>query len=124
MFAECDVDGSGSIEKAELKQLLQKLGQDASDERVDWIFLQMDVDGNGSINFFEFISRAPKRIQYVYIISRFITAELLDVVTIPTAVPQTRNVKRKIYDQDQIRAIRKLFSQFDKGIRVSTCLPC
>jgi Ca2+-binding EF-hand superfamily protein len=102
IFAECDVDGSGYIEKPELKQMLKKLGQDDSDERVDDIFSQMDTDGNGTINFFEFMSRAPREI--------FINITSDSIQSKKKIAPG-----KKMYDQEQIKAIRKLFAQYDKG---------
>src|SRR5690348_11168998 len=62
LFAECDQDGSGSIEIDELKDLLTKLGHDLPDEEVKDLFNKMDVSGDGRVNFFEFMRGAPREI--------------------------------------------------------------
>jgi len=49
-----DQDQSGYVEATELKGLLKKLGEDLSDEALDRAFKQLDSDGSGEIEFFEF----------------------------------------------------------------------
>merc|ERR1719198_98107 len=46
-----DKSGTGSLNKAELKQYLISLneGKDVSDQEVDWVFSEADVFGNGQI---------------------------------------------------------------------------
>lgn len=45
IFRECDLDGSGRLEPAELSCRLQRLGLDASEETVSNLLKQMDLDG-------------------------------------------------------------------------------
>jgi len=53
-FDQYDQDQSGYIDSRELKTLLKKLGEDLSDEALDVAFKQLDSDGSGEIEFFEF----------------------------------------------------------------------
>ena len=54
-FKKFDHDGSGGIDKAELKLLLESLGEKPSLQEVESIFVQIDTDASGSINFDEFV---------------------------------------------------------------------
>jgi hypothetical protein len=53
-FDQYDQDQSGYIDLRELKSLLKKLGEDLGDEALDAAFKQLDADGSGEIEFFEF----------------------------------------------------------------------
>ena len=55
LFDEIDEDGGGSLDKNELRQLLEKLGLEVTDERVDSIFREMDADGEGAVELQEFL---------------------------------------------------------------------
>lgn len=54
-FDAYDEDRSGYIDVKELKGLLEKLGEDLSDEELDQAFRELDSDGSGEIEFFEFV---------------------------------------------------------------------
>ncbi|QRW07043.1 calmodulin [Ceratobasidium sp. AG-Ba] len=54
VFREFDLDGSGMIEKAEMKAVLEKLGDKLSDEEIRLIIREVDMDGDGKVNFAEF----------------------------------------------------------------------
>jgi hypothetical protein len=54
-FDNYDEDRSGYIDVKELKGLLQKLGEELSDEELDQAFRELDSDGSGEIEFFEFV---------------------------------------------------------------------
>lgn len=56
MFDNIDVDGSGSIERAEVERLVNMLGVQASDAEIDHAWRQMDKGGSGKVNFVEFWS--------------------------------------------------------------------
>lgn len=50
-----DEDQSGYIDARELKGLLKRLGEDVSDDHLDQAFRDLDSDGSGEIEFFEFV---------------------------------------------------------------------
>ncbi len=55
MFEKYDEDGSGTIDKNELKKICETLGEHVSRERLRDIVGKIDVDHNGSISFQEFV---------------------------------------------------------------------
>lgn len=54
-FDAYDEDRSGYIDAKELKGLLEKLGEELSDEELDQAFRELDSDNSGEIEFFEFV---------------------------------------------------------------------
>jgi len=54
-FDAYDEDRSGYIDVKELKELLEKLGEELSEEELDQAFRELDSDGSGEIEFFEFV---------------------------------------------------------------------
>ncbi|KAG8703834.1 calmodulin-like 3 [Ceratobasidium sp. 395] len=54
VFAEFDLDRSGLIERGEMKAVLAKLGDKLSDEEIQLIIREVDMDGDGKVNFAEF----------------------------------------------------------------------
>lgn len=50
-----DEDRSGYIDARELKGLLKKLGEDLNDDQLDQAFRDLDSDGSGEVEFFEFV---------------------------------------------------------------------
>jgi hypothetical protein len=54
-FDAYDQDRSGCIDRAELKGLLEKLGEELTEEELDAAFKELDADGSGEIEFFEFV---------------------------------------------------------------------
>lgn len=54
-FDAYDEDRSGYIDAKELKGLLEKLGEELSDDELDQAFRELDSDGSGEIEFFEFV---------------------------------------------------------------------
>ena len=51
IFNLVDADGSGEISREELGELIATLGLKASQEELDRMIDEIDVDGDGSINF-------------------------------------------------------------------------
>eukprot|EP00055_Hartaetosiga_balthica_P006584 m.20929 g.20929 ORF g.20929 m.20929 type:complete len:450 (-) comp5301_c0_seq1:1941-3290(-) len=58
VFEDHDVDQSGTLDKAEFKNVLSTIGFDFEDSVVDGIMRACDQDGDGQINYGEFISIA------------------------------------------------------------------
>merc|ERR1711988_2031651 len=54
-FDAYDEDRSGYIDAKELRGLLEKLGEELSDEELDAAFNELDSDQSGEIEFFEFV---------------------------------------------------------------------
>ncbi|XP_022926931.1 calcium-dependent protein kinase 21-like isoform X2 [Cucurbita moschata] len=61
MFANIDTDNSGNITYDELKTGLARLGSRLSEAEVKQLMEAADVDGNGSIDYIEFISATMHR---------------------------------------------------------------
>jgi hypothetical protein len=53
LFDELDLDASGSLDAAEVRQLLRVLGKDASDLSLRVLMRELDADGSGSVQFDE-----------------------------------------------------------------------
>ncbi|KAL2756253.1 hypothetical protein ACRALDRAFT_2042422 [Sodiomyces alcalophilus JCM 7366] len=54
-FQVFDKDGSGSVSPSELRSVLISLGQRHSDEEIDEMVRQADLDNNGYIDYHEFV---------------------------------------------------------------------
>ena len=54
-FHVFDEDGSGSISAAELKHVMTNLGEKLTEKEIDNLFADGDVDGDGQIDFDEFV---------------------------------------------------------------------
>jgi calmodulin len=50
-FKVFDLDGNGFISKAELKYAMTKLGEKITDEDVEIMVKEADVNGDGKVNF-------------------------------------------------------------------------
>ncbi|VUZ56472.1 unnamed protein product [Hymenolepis diminuta] len=61
-FALFDKDGNGSISRGELKYLMTSLGQNPTRENIKKMIDEVDVDGNGLIDFDEFLKLMKKKI--------------------------------------------------------------
>lgn len=53
-FAVFDVDKDGYITKSELRQVMNRLGENLTDEQLDAMIKEADKDGDGKINAKEF----------------------------------------------------------------------
>ncbi|KAG9090655.1 calmodulin-like 3, partial [Ceratobasidium sp. 392] len=51
VFKDFDLDRDGMIERAEMKAVLEKLGDKLSDEEIQLIIREVDTDGDGKVNF-------------------------------------------------------------------------
>ena len=54
-FKVFDKDGNGFISAAELRHIMTNLGEKLTDEEVDEMIREADVDGDGQINYDEFV---------------------------------------------------------------------
>ncbi|EGB12764.1 hypothetical protein AURANDRAFT_16285, partial [Aureococcus anophagefferens] len=61
LFDEIDADGSGGIDRSELrKSMRKKFGMKLPEERIDEVFDAVDEDGNGELDFDEFVGAMVK----------------------------------------------------------------
>ena len=54
-FRVFDKDGNGFISAAELRHIMTNLGEKLTDEEVDEMIREADIDGDGQINYEEFV---------------------------------------------------------------------
>ena len=54
-FKVFDKDGNGFISAAELRHIMTNLGEKLTDEEVDEMLREADIDGDGQINYEEFV---------------------------------------------------------------------
>lgn len=66
IFNLVDKDGGGSITKVELAELMDTLGIDASTEEIDMMISEIDQDGNGDIDFEEFVAVMSRKVNATY----------------------------------------------------------
>jgi calmodulin len=55
-FRVFDKDGNGFISAAELRHVMNSLGENLSDEEIDEMIREADIDGDGQVNFEEFVT--------------------------------------------------------------------
>uniref|UniRef100_H2YXP5 EF-hand domain-containing protein n=1 Tax=Ciona savignyi TaxID=51511 RepID=H2YXP5_CIOSA len=56
VFQSYDVDGGGTLQRRELRKLLRQCGAKLTGKQCDDIIDQLDTDGDGEMNFAEFMS--------------------------------------------------------------------
>lgn len=66
-FAVFDTDGSGSIDRKELKMLMKKLGQALSDGELDAMMDEVDTNKDGEISFEEFKAMMVRCLWFLYL---------------------------------------------------------
>ena len=62
-FSLFDKDGDGTITTKELGTVMRSLGQSPTDEELKDMLNEVDIDGNGIIDFSEFITMMAKKLQ-------------------------------------------------------------
>lgn len=62
-FSLFDKDGNGSISEKELKLAMKSIGQNASDIEIQEMVLEADLDGDGEIDFNEFLSLMARKMK-------------------------------------------------------------
>lgn len=60
VFDKYDADGSGAVDGVELKSVFSECGQELTDEEVKDLMKEFDNDGNGELDFKEFLAMMSK----------------------------------------------------------------
>ena len=58
-------DGSGTISTVELLHVLRAMGQNPSEDELNTIIMEIDIDGSGTIDFMEFVNLMREKITEV-----------------------------------------------------------
>jgi calmodulin len=66
IFNLVDRDGGGNITKVELAELMDTLGIDADPEEIEHMIAEIDQDGNGNIDFEEFVAVMSRKVEASY----------------------------------------------------------
>lgn len=66
IFNLVDKDGGGSISKDELAELMDTLGIEATQEEIDHMVGEIDIDGDGDIDFEEFVAVMSRKVNASY----------------------------------------------------------
>ena len=66
IFRRYDVDGSGTIEAAELGEVMKDLGQEVSPAELHKMIEAIDADGSGEIDFEEFMQAVNGKMSAVF----------------------------------------------------------
>ncbi|XP_065058483.1 calmodulin-A-like [Rhopilema esculentum] len=62
-FKLCDKSGKGTLTGVELKALMKSVGDDPDGEDIQEIMYEVDLDGNGEIDFMEFVHVMHKNVK-------------------------------------------------------------
>ena len=60
-FKHFDIDKDGVISRKDMKDALSKLGRNLSDKDIDDIFKDADEDGDGFVDYDEFVKNCGKK---------------------------------------------------------------
>ncbi len=60
VFDKYDADGSGAVDKKELQAVFAECGQSLTDEECGELMTEFDTDGNGELEFKEFLAMMSK----------------------------------------------------------------
>eukprot|EP00301_Raphidiophrys_heterophryoidea_P020763 c5375_g1_i1.p1 GENE.c5375_g1_i1~~c5375_g1_i1.p1 ORF type:complete len:870 (-),score=269.80 c5375_g1_i1:166-2775(-) len=112
-FDHFDADGSGDLSIHEIKSVLQTQGMTMTTEEVDQLVHDIDADGNGTIDFPEFLAAMARRAaskahigRLQNTVERVITLQKL---TLPTFLPlQSSDPRYEIAEAQRQRAVDKM----------------
>lgn len=74
IFNLVDKDGGGTITKMELADLMETLGIEATSEEIDFMISEIDQDGDGDIDFEEFVEVMSRKVNATYTADQVKTA--------------------------------------------------
>ena len=64
-FEEFDKDGSGAISSKELLGVMRAMGQNPTEDELNNMVMEVDLDGNGTIEFPEFLEMMKQKAKAV-----------------------------------------------------------
>jgi len=79
-FRVFDKDQNGFISAAELRHVMTNLGEKLTDEEVDEMIREADVDGDGQINYDEFVKVMMAKWELIN--STYLNSVILNLITI------------------------------------------
>ncbi|POW02513.1 hypothetical protein PSTT_11748 [Puccinia striiformis] len=107
-FSLFDKDGDGTITTKELGTVMRSLGQNPTEAELGDMINEVDADGNGTIDFPEFLTMMARKMFVILHVSQIKT--LLALAGCIEALPLLLNRK----DTDSEEEIREAFKVFDK----------
>ena len=116
LFDEIDVDGGGTLDRAEIKQLTKRLGNRLSEKQLHEAMMEMDADGSGEVAFDEFVAWW-KGYQDRGGGGFFSGLSLNFLKSAPPPPPETeleRNMRLAEEEADRQRKARQLFDELDE----------
>eukprot|EP00741_Cyanophora_paradoxa_P005884 tig00000113_g5702.t1 len=117
IFNLVDVDHGGSISKEELGQLMHTLGLRPSQEELDAMVAEIDQDGNGEIDFDEFVYVMSRKAQPAYTPEQVKAAFKVFEKGTPPGFVRTGDVEKALttYGQDKLskEEAQELLAQVD-----------
>lgn len=78
-FKVFDKDGNGFISAAELRHVMTNLGEKLTDEEVDEMIREADVDGDGQINYEEFVKMMVRPVPVPGLLTNYVIGILINV---------------------------------------------
>ncbi|CAH1228139.1 calmodulin-like [Branchiostoma lanceolatum] len=115
-FSAIDQDGDGVIRSKELGKLMRAMGENPTEQEVEEIVVQLDLDGDGTIDFPEFLNVMVKRLfasedQSEWLRSAFRAFDMDGSGYI--SLPELEHVMTEMCDNITDEEIKEMFDLFD-----------
>ncbi|KAL0300828.1 UNVERIFIED_CONTAM: Calcium-dependent protein kinase [Sesamum radiatum] len=123
MFANMDTDKSGTITYEELKSGLARLGSKLSEAEVKQLMEAADVDGNGTIDYIEFITATMHRHKLERDEHLYITRDELETAMKEYGMGDEATIKEIISEVDTDNDGRINYDEFCAMMRSGTQQP-
>ena len=94
-FYTFDLNGNGYVGAAEIRFVMDALGEAVTDEEIDEMIRMVDVDGDGEVNFREFYKMASGQ----------------SLAPLGAALPVPKNIQDQLNDSQRIKQMRDLLEK-------------